>query len=62
MNTYCLSLMSELDCWPLQIKFVWDVKLKLPFILVLCVSIGISRYALTTPLLVLKYKLGFYSR
>lgn len=38
MDTCCPSLMSELDCWPLQIKFVWDVKLKLPFILALCVS------------------------
>lgn len=38
MNTDFLSLMGELDRWPLQIKFVWDVKLKLPFVLVSCVS------------------------
>lgn len=38
VNTDCLSLMGELDCWPLRTKFVWDVKLKLPFVLLSFVS------------------------
>lgn len=38
MDTLCLGLMGELYCWPLQIEFVWDVKLKLPFVLVSYVS------------------------